>query len=130
MKKKDLLKNDSGMLMLEFIIYFPIVIIAFFAFLLTALMITQRVVLDRAVATTAQSAANWVSTSMPMVGSPDPFMGGEVRIRSNPFSGMFNFFYPSNEVEFTNRVEELVIRNAGLGSLRRCSKRPTFLICN
>lgn len=114
---KDFKNNNSGMILLEFILYFPIVLIAFFAFILSSLMITQRVVLDRAVALTTASAANWMSTSLYRIGQPHPFLGTTTpaTIRTNPYRGTINHFYPSTRAEVEERIKELVNHGANLG---------------
>lgn len=115
---KNSINNKRGMLLIEFIIYFPIVFVAFFGFLMTSLMITQRVVLDRAVANATAGAANWMSTSLHQVGQPDAFMGSSdpVAISTNPFRWFtFNHFYPLNRAAIENRIEELVVQQASLG---------------
>ena len=43
--------------MLEFIFYFPVVMITFLAFILSGMIVTQRIVLDRAVALATTEAA-------------------------------------------------------------------------
>jgi hypothetical protein len=111
----ELLKNKKGMLLLEFTIFFPLVIVAFFAFLLSALMITQRVVLDRAVANATNTAANWTSTSLHRVGQPNTFLGeGNITLSTNPYRGFINHFDPHNRNDFEERVKELVTTQAGV----------------
>jgi len=115
--RQNIKKDNRGMLLIEFTIYFPIVIVTFFAFLLVALMITQRVVLDRAVSSTTQSASNWISTSMHRVGSQDLFMGGEVSFGRGHsfFNRAANPFFPRDRAEVLDRIAYLVERNARLG---------------
>ena len=112
------MKNDNkGMVLLEFILYFPIVVVAFFGFIISSLMITQRVVLDRAVAVTTASAANWMSTSLHRIGQPDPFKetSSPVTIRTNPYRGIIDHFYPSSRNVIEERIKELVVNGANLG---------------
>ena len=109
--------DQRGALMVEFSIYFPLVMLAFLIFIVSSLIITQRAVVDRAVVNATTHAADWLSGSMPIIGT-DPFSGQAVSIRHNPYveflAGVFNAdrrnFYPfANAAAFSQAVEEHVL---------------------
>jgi len=115
--KRKLLHNikadSSGMLLVESAIYLPIVLLALFAFMLATQLITQRVVLDRAVAQVTAEAAAFLSTSQRKYDVDDVFYGSAIRINTNPYhaliDNLFNAFHPfENDAAFEARVEELI----------------------
>ena len=114
------LDNESGMLMVEFTIYFPLIFLGFIMFILSAFLITQRVVLDRAVAQATSEASMWLGDSMGRVGY-DPFSGQEITLRANPYANIIGdvfgagVFSPLTTNEFAETVSDRVIELAGLG---------------
>ena len=80
--------NESGVLMLEMAIYFPLIMIAFLMFVIASILVTQQVVLDRAVATAASEGAALIGSSMDLIGN-DP-IGGEIgNVRAPDFLDIF-----------------------------------------
>ena len=121
----SLFREESGTVMLEFVIYFPFLFAIFMAFLISGMLITQRSVLDRAVAQAANEAGAFLSSDMLMVGQTCSFSGEIVTIRANPYARMvgelFNerIFHPfAGETQFNNRVRELVREYAEWGLVR------------
>ncbi|MCL1999410.1 MAG: pilus assembly protein [Turicibacter sp.] len=117
---KNRLKNDeSGVAVLETTIYFPLVLLAFFGFIMASLFFTQRVVLDRAVARATTEAAAWLSGDIMRFGrftnTPGDVFGqrSTVSIRTNPYVGLFNRFDPMDRGSFDNRIRQRVQDYAG-----------------
>jgi len=122
-------KNESGMLMVEMTIYFPIIFLVWLMFIFTSLLVTQRVVLDRAVARAATQGASWLSNSIRPFDEYDPFVGGYTLIRTNPYvntiAGFRNPFHPSNESDFKSEIETRV-RNYARGLVSGISGEITI----
>ena len=113
-------KNQRGVVLLEFAIYFPIAIFLFAGFISTAFVLTQRVVLDRAVARATQEGAMWLSTTMHYSTTGDPFAGGQtIGIRSNPYLRFGRVYGPTDEVQFKSEMERRVRAYANQGLFSR-----------
>jgi len=110
-------RDESGMLLLEFTIYFPILLLTWFFFIIASLAITQRVVLDRAVSLAATEGAAWMSNDIHSFRANDFILGGPVQIRTNPYTNTFasltNPFTPATPDQFRTAMENRVRTYAG-----------------
>jgi hypothetical protein len=112
--------NESGGVLLEFIFYFPILFLAFFTFIIAGMLITQRAVMDRAVALAVTEASAWLSSDMLPVQQRNFFDEQIFTIRANPYADMGRRFgsgvyRPMTRAQFDKRVEEIVRDNVGWG---------------
>ncbi|MCL2016328.1 MAG: pilus assembly protein [Defluviitaleaceae bacterium] len=119
--KKKLKRDENGFALVEMAIYFPLILLAFLGFIFGSMFLTQRVLLDRAVARATTEAAAWLSGDIMRFGrfsdTPDtPNFGQQqaVSIRTNPYVGLFNRFYPMDVDSFDTRIQELVLEYARL----------------
>ena len=110
-KNKNKTKNESGMLVVENAFYLPILIIAYFGFIVAALYITQRVVLDSAVSRVALEATAYLSDE-PRSGQINNFSGNKEKFIVDPYRRMLKDFTTSygslNKTQFEKRVQDKV----------------------
>ncbi|MCL1935756.1 MAG: hypothetical protein FWF57_05210 [Defluviitaleaceae bacterium] len=118
-KIRELKQEQKGILVVEMAIYFPIIILIWLMFLVSSLIITQRVVLDGAVARATIQGASWLNNSSRIFDEIDPFVGDYTYINTNPYvnfiSGLGNPFYPATEASFKAEVENRVRQYARVG---------------
>ena len=88
MIKNSRILDNRGALILEFTIYFPTLFLAFLMFVMASLIVTQRVVLDRAVSQATAEAADFLSGAN-RVGHDD-FSNQTLTVRANPYANLIS----------------------------------------
>ena len=99
-------------MIVEATFFLPILIIAYFGFIVMAMYITQRVVLDTAVSRVALEASAYLSDE-PKIGQTHSFSGNKEKFHVDPYrrliSKSFTTSYGSlNKTTFENRVRDKV----------------------
>jgi hypothetical protein len=108
-------KNESGIVIVEAAIYMPLLMLAFFAFIMVSLYVTQRVVLDSAVSKVCVEASAFLSDE-PKHTVANSFSGRHEKIYANPYRSFFTSDYRSygNRTNFNNAIQEKVRQEAAL----------------
>lgn len=123
--------NNSGIMMVEMAIYFPIIMLSILLFIIISLLITQRVVLDRAVSRAATDAAVFLSGHTHNFEVEDPLWGEPILINTNPyrtvFADAFTPFSPfGSQADFENAVINRAEEYAGWSVLGGFGASPYF----
>lgn len=111
-----LLRDESGIVVVEAAFWLPILILAYFSFIVLSLYVTQRVVLDRAVERTCLEASAWLS-DIHKTDTPGEFSGTVDSFSVDPYrnlvGGLINEYHPMSKSAFDARIKEKVKQNAG-----------------
>jgi len=110
--KSNKTRNESGLAVVENAFYLPIVIIAYFGFIVVALYITQRVVLDSAVSRAALEATAYL-TDEPKIGQTHSFSGSKEKFYIDPYRNLISHGFTANygslgKTNFENKVRDKV----------------------
>lgn len=109
-------REESGIIIVEAAIWFPMLLLAYLAFIVVSLYITQRIVLDRAVSQACLEATDWLSDTLKKYDEVSDFSGTKSSIRVNPYWNTIvevtNPYSPMNESSFKDKVKERVNKYA------------------
>ena len=112
-EKISLMKNESGITVVEAAFYLPILMLAYFVFIAISFYITQKVVLDSSVSRVCVDAAAYL-TDEPKIDKPSPFSGNTEEVYGNPYRHMYGVNYRSlGEGGFKAKIVEKVKKHAG-----------------